>query len=347
MLYQEAKNRIIKRNLPDFWFGDYQKYIELINRVQKGKVTEIARSPGNRPLYLVSYGRNEDLISKANYGSAVAGNKPEAYLEKAKRKKPVIFFLGPVHGHEVEGITGLMNLINILETGYDLQGKSRKEISSLARKCRLLIIPVGNPDGFARFEAGSLQNMEMKDLRFWGQGVWLDGTLCGYPECKRVHPMPVNELDFTGCYFNDSGINIIHDEFFNPMTAETKNILQVAQKEGPDLAISLHSHEYPPSILKTRCVDKNFLEKTRQLEKIYYNRLQKENLPAGKLIDLKPDNRLINLTSAIHHISGANSFSFECAHGLKDYCQVSFYDILEIELLLFQTVMEFELGKKF
>ena len=58
------------------------------------------------------------------------------------------------------------------------------------------------------------------DLRFWGQGTWKDGTLCDWPACKRQHPMAGENIGFLGCYFNDAGINPMHDEFFAPMSPE-------------------------------------------------------------------------------------------------------------------------------
>ena len=44
----------------------------------------------------------------------------KAGAQELWRKKPVVFFVGPVHGHEVEALTGLVNLIHIMETGRDL-----------------------------------------------------------------------------------------------------------------------------------------------------------------------------------------------------------------------------------
>jgi hypothetical protein len=37
----------------------------------------------------------------------------------------------------VEGLTGLMNLVAVLETGADLAGTKRPELAALAGECRL------------------------------------------------------------------------------------------------------------------------------------------------------------------------------------------------------------------
>ena len=342
MLLKKARKRIIQRQIPEFWVGNYEKYLNIINKLDKLEVQVLTSTPGEKPLHLIPYGKKEIIESKANYNSAVAAGKPDSYMKKGSREKPVICFLGPVHGHEVEGLTGLMNLINILETGADLRGKKRKKIKDLAQKCRLLIIPLGNPDGFYRFEPQSLKNMKTKDLRFWGQGTWSDGSFCGYPDCKQVHPMTENQTEFLGCYYNDDGINIMHDEFFAPMAKETKAISKVIRDEGPDIIISLHSHEAVPAILKTGCIPKDKIKDLIKFTKCFYTSLKKANLPYNDTIfNSKEKNNKFNLVSALYHMSGALSATFENPHGLKDKCQVSFDDILEIQLTLFIKVMEF------
>ena len=67
----------------------------------------------------------EPLASRANFNSAIGAQAPSAYRDKAARQKPVLLFIGPVYGHEVEGLTGLLNLVQILETGRDLRGGSQ------------------------------------------------------------------------------------------------------------------------------------------------------------------------------------------------------------------------------
>ncbi|MFW6279125.1 MAG: M14 family zinc carboxypeptidase, partial [Bacillota bacterium] len=233
------------------------------------------------------------------------------------------------------------------DKGMDLKGRNRKQLKKLAQKCRLLLIPVGNPDGFKRFEPESLKDMEFKDLRFWGQGSWNDGSLCGYPECKLVHPMQKKLTNFLGCYFNDEGINIMHDEFHDPLAAETKAIIELVKEEGPDMILSLHSHEYPPSIIKTNYIPQNILNCLVNFTNKYYNKLSKAGLPEnGPVFDSGLSNDKFNLVSFLYHISGAVSAVFENPHSLKDWCQVSLEETLEIQLKLYQTLMEYALERK-
>jgi len=352
MTYEQARVRIPKRELPDFWIGDMAKLERQLAKIKNGKVEVIATTPGDRQIQLVSFGQHERAIRKANFNSAVGGRQKSAYLDKEARQKPVVLFVGPVHGHEVEGLTGLVNLINIMDTGKDLQRKQRTELQALGQRCRLLVIPAGNPDGIVRLEPKSLHGMGIEDLRFWGQGTWSDDTFCGWPESKRQHPMVGDNVGFLGCYFNDAGINPMHDEFFSPMGPEAPAILKVAKEEGPDLAVSLHSHASKPALLRPAYVTIGKQEDIRQLASDYYAILKERGLPHGGLFESKAESGMypspFNLTSAIYHVSGASSFTFECPHGLNSdrACKVELEEILDIQLALYEAMMRHVLTQK-
>ncbi len=352
MTSQQARERIPDRTLPDFWVGSVEKATQLLDRLKTGTVEVIAKSPGGRAVHLVSFGDRERVPHKANFNSAIGGRQASAYMDKESRYKPVILFVGPVHGHEVEALTGLMSLISVMDTGRDLRGRQQDELRQLGKKCRLLIIPAGNPDGIARFEPRALVGMTGGDLRFWGQGTWSDDTFCGWPQSKRQHPMTGDNVQFLGCYFNDAGINPMHDEFFAPLSGEAPAILQVAAREGPDLAVSLHSHESKPALLRPAYVPMEKQQDVRQLAATYYAMLEGRNLPHGGLFEPRAEAgrhpSSFNLTSAMYHVSGATSFTFECPHGLSTEraCKVSFDEILDIQLALYEAMMRYELANK-
>jgi len=350
MTYEQAMQRLPDRKIPKFWVGDVADLSGRFEKLTEGNVRTIAISPGGRPIHLVTYGKKEKLGHKANFNSAVGGGEPAAYMDKPVRKKPVILFVGPVHGAEVEGLTGLVNFINIMESGEDLRGKQQAELRALGEQCRLLIVPEGNPDGIARFEPRSLCGMEGIDLRFWGQGTWSDDTFCGWPQSKRRHPMAGDDVGFLGCYFNDKGVNPMHDEFFDPMGPEAPAILKLAAEEGPNLVVSLHSHESKPAVLRPAYVTVEIQQDIRSLAEKCYEILAGRDLPRGGLFEVESEGggnpSPFNLTSALYHISGANSFTFECPHGLKDGCRVSFDQILDIQLLLYEAMLRHEIDKK-
>ncbi|MBN2594879.1 MAG: hypothetical protein JXA81_15340 [Sedimentisphaerales bacterium] len=350
MTYEQAMKRIPERKIPNFWIGDVAGLPWRLEKLTKSEVRTIAISPGGRPMHLVTYGQKEKLGHKANFNSAIGGREPASYMDKSARKKPVILFVGPVHGAEVEALTGLVNFINIMENGEDLRGKEQSKLRDLGLQCRLLIIPDGNPDGIARFEPRSLCGMEGIDLRFWGQGTWSDDTFCGWPQSKRRHPMAGDDVGFLGCYFDDKGINPMHDEFFAPMGPESPAILKVAAEEGPDLAVSLHSHESKPAVLRPAYVTTEVQQDIRSLAERCYALLAERGLPHGGFFEVSSEGGKnpspFNLTSALYHISGANSFTFECPHGLKDGCRVDFEQILDIQLTLYEAMIRHEIEKK-
>jgi hypothetical protein len=348
--YPQAKAKIPDRELPEFWTGDVKGLALRLERLKRGKVTVIAVTPGGRPMHLVAYGDKENVVHCANFNSAIGAREPSAYMDKSARKKPVVFFVGPVHGHEVEGLTGLVNLIHVMETGTDLRGRSQERLQRLGEQCRLLIVPAGNPDGTARFEPRALQGMEPNAVRFWGQGTWKDDTLAGWPGCKRQHPMAGDKVGFLGCYFNNSGVNPMHDEFFAPMGPEAPAILKIAREEGPDLAVSLHSHESNPALLRPAYVPAEVQQDIRSLAQKCYALLAERNLPHAKPFEVAPEGGKnpspFNLTSALYHVSGAGPFTFECPHGIQGACQVTLEQILDIQLTLYEAMLQHEIDTK-
>ena len=72
----------------------------LPDRVRKGRIETIARSPGGRPVYAVSYGEAEPAPRRANYNSAIGAREAAAFADTARRSRPVLLLVGPVHGQE-------------------------------------------------------------------------------------------------------------------------------------------------------------------------------------------------------------------------------------------------------
>ena len=160
----------------------------------------IATSPGKLPVYAVYYGEKEDFQSLANYNSAVAARNPVYFAKKDSSTKPVVYFLGPVHGHEVEGLVGLVNLIHIAETGKDYRGKEWASLKSKFDQCRVIIVPCGNPDGLKRCPYDSFIGLPTEIMTKYGQGTRKDGSFWGWPGAKSLHPMQGN-VGIPGCIF--------------------------------------------------------------------------------------------------------------------------------------------------
>lgn len=349
MTHAEAIERIPDRDLPAFWIGDGGALADRLAAIDRGEVKELARSPGGRPIHAVTYGDPEPSGRRANYNSAVASRNPTRYADREGRDRPVVFLLGPVHGHEVEGLTGLCNLLSVLETGRDLAGEERPTLGKLADRCRLVVVPCGNPDGLARFEPGSLAGMTLADLEFWGQGTRSDDRLIGYPDAKGLHPMVGEEVGFLGCYFDDDGVNPMHDEFFDPMGPEASAILSAIRREAPDVTLSLHSHGYPPGFVRTSYVPLEAQSAARSIHRSYNGTLRELELPLYDPVEVAAESGdpppYFNLLGAAHHASGTLPLLHESPHGLVDGHSggIDHEGILESQFALYESVFRYVL----
>lgn len=350
MTYDEAVRHLRGHTVPDFWPSRVEDIAARVESLEEGSARVIATSPGDRPVFLITYGGEEPEPRRANFNSALGSRDITAYRDDARRDMPVVLFVGPVHGQEVEGLVGLMNLIEVMETGRDLLGREQSGLRALGQRGRLLIIPTGNPDGVARFEPGHLNGLTLSDKEFWGQGTWADGTLVGYPAAKLQHPMVGENVGHLGSYFNDAGVNPMHDEFFRPFSTEAPAILNVAREEAPDLAVSLHSHKTAPGIVRPSYVPLEVQESVLELSRRYNGMLEAKGLPTNPVFSVRPESGqptpYFNLVSALYHVSGTASFTHEDTHGLTGYTELSLEDNIDAELTLYEAMLRHVLEKK-
>jgi hypothetical protein len=345
-------------DIPGFFRSKLSDIQHEIDNLKTGKVKTIATSPGGLPVYALFYGKKDDFKSQANYNSAVAAQNPAYYAQKDSTTKPVVFFVGPVHGQEVEGIVGLINLIHIAETGKDYRGKDWTSLQNKLKQCRTIIIPCGNPDGRKRCPYDSFLGLPTKIMTKYGQGTHKDGTSWGWPQAKSVHPMK-GDVGILGAYFNDEGINLMQDEYFKPMAKETEAILEMARTEAPDITVSLHSHENRPVILQPAFVPMFMKERVHVMAQNLNQHLKKAGLvywPDDWFWTPKPDDETFppkttfNLVGALYHISGTTSFTFECSHGCTSENApkpfVTYNDILDIQLTLYDEIFNTALNKR-
>ena len=345
-------------DIPDFYKSRLSDIDKEIMSLETGKAKVVAISPGGLPVYAVYYGEKDDFYSQANYNSAVAAQDPAYYATKDKDTKPVVFFLGPVHGQEVENIVGLVNLIHVAETGKDYRGKEWASLKGKFEKCRIIIVPSGNPDGRRRCPYDSFVGLPTKIMTKYGQGTRKNGTFYGWPGAKAVHPMKGN-VKVLGAYFNDDGINPMHDDFFAPMADETRAILDIARSEVPDITVSMHSHENKPMVLMASYLPWFMKERIDDLRNRVNLRYKNAGLPHvegdfyGKpSVEDKefPPRTTFNLIPALHHISGTMAFTFECCHGSTSERFpepfVDHGDIVDIQLNLYEEMLDYILEKR-
>ncbi len=349
----EAGDPPNNEDIPDFFKSGLNAIEEEVNNIKKGDVKVISMSPGGLPVYAVFYGEKQDFYSRANYNSAIGAGDYSYFANRDSTYKPVVFFLGPVHGHEVEGIVGLVNLIHIAETGMDYRGKEWPSLYEKIEYCRIIIIPCGNPDGRKRCPYDSFVGIPTRIMTKYGQGTQKDGSFWGWPQAKSLHPMK-GDVGILGAYFNDDGINMMHDDFFSPMADETRAILEIARSEAPDITVSLHSFELISRIIPTYYVPwfmkEQVTDLTRQLNDSYKLSglpcVPDKNIMDPVVEDINaPAKTSFNLVSALHHISGTMPFVFECSHGSLNAEMsepfVTYSDILDFQLILYEKMLDY------
>lgn len=308
--------------VPSFWKTDLDTIAAWAKDAKKATVTELCRSAGGRPVYAFCYGEKQEIISRANYSSACGGHDRNVYAP-TENKKPVVLLYGAEHGGETEGTAALMNLISLLETGVDLAGERHDSLVAAAEKVRLVIVPVCNPDGRARVVPSAVVGYTFEQHRYWMQGTWKDGSLCGWPACKLVHP--IKDVDFLGGYFNDDGVNLMHDNFFHPMARETQALLDLCDSEKADWILHLHGGSNSMNaLLQPRYVPVECQQAVQNLAKACDAycleresdlRFSIADIPAKESGATPPS---FNLPSAAHHVCGAVSAVFESNEHIAD-----------------------------
>ncbi len=346
-------------DVPSFYKSKLADIQATIAGLKTGRAKVVAISPGGLPVYAVFYGEKDDFKSQANYNSAVGARNASFYARKDKSTKPVVYFVGPVHGQEGENIAGLLNLIQIAETGRDHRGKEWPELKRFIDQCRVIIIPCGNPDGRQRCPYDSFVNLPCNIMTKYGQGTKKDGTLWRHPAVKGLHPVK-GDVEMLGAYFNDDGVNPMHDEFFFPMAEETKAIMKIARDEAPDITVSLHScccpipfmiqNPHVPAFMKQRIA-----ELAGRLNRKYTTLglpHQNEDWTLGVNVDdmVPPPLKSFNLVSALHYVSGTMSFTFECSHGSleegKETSIEKYNKIVDIGLVLYQEMFDYIINNR-
>ncbi len=299
---------------PCFWkttLAEIDAAFEGATRVTEKRV--LGHSAGGRPIYMLAYGQKKKRGS-ANYSSALGAHDRTCYAPKGQT--PTVVIIGAEHGAETEGVAAIMNLISLLETGVDLNGQPDPDLLLAAQSVRVVILPVANPDGRARVEPSAMVGLTGKELRYWAQGTWTDGSLCGWPECKRVHPI-LGRTAFLGGYYNDDGINVMHDNFFHPMARETQAILDLCEDEAADYVLHLHGGSNSKGdLLQPFYVTEEVNQKIRVLNERCIVAGERENLEFGSpralpAVAKGKNPPTFNLVCAAHHVCGGVSVCYE------------------------------------
>lgn len=327
------------QTVPRYFKNSYGYLEESLKALKRGRTRVGTQTPGGHSVYVVEYGEPNVFYRTANYSSALGAGDVRCFAQKTH---PCVMLVGGVHGGEFEGIAGILNLFSLLENGHDLLGRPHKTLLEMLEQCHLVFVPCANPDGRVRVPLESAVGMPLAIFRRYDQGVWTDGTTCDWPDCKKVHPM--HGASVLGGYFNDDGINLMHDDFFRPMAKETALLLELATEFAPDVIANLHGAAdmgygiYAPGYAAAK--DR---ERARRFEKKLGEALTQNGfrfIHTGCFTD-EPE---FNLTTALYLACGCLSVTWESYQGVAGADAVSppdtvYQNILDAHLLFFEQCL--------
>lgn len=312
-----------RENIPRFWKSTNEEVANFLHAtVKKGTIEVIGVSAGGRPILAATYGTPRKWKGTTTFSGSLGARNDEAY-RGPDHQKTVYLGMAGVHGGEFEGIVGIVNLISVIETGKDLRGTRWPEISNMVEQVdRLILIPIVNPDGRERVPI-RMQKYRGNDLlahEFLNTGGNPDGTLIGWLEGKEQIPFDFKRPGFPGGYPNDAGVNIMHDDFLGSVQPETQALLDLVEREKPDLTVNMHTGAAYVFLLRP------FTEQKLQpvFDSIYtqiHSRLTKEGLQRTKDVtkEANPEREkmgVFNLDGALNLHCGTLCITIESpSHG--------------------------------
>ncbi len=315
----------------EFWVTRLSAIEKFAGGLKRGKAREICRSAGGRPVYAIEYGRRVETGRTANWASAMAAGRPEAFFgETGGRTKSLVAIAG-IHGAEVEGVAGMVNLANVLETGRDLAGNERSAIAEAAEGLRIVLVPLANPDGRERLPIEDLIGGSIEDHHLYCQGRYADGTLMEHPDCKKLHPMR-KDVEYMGGYFNDDGVNVQADvEFVNFMSAEAKALCELVVEETPEGVANMHSHSTGPMFFYTGwSMPAAYDVRRAQIAQAAYERLAAKKLRPMPLYRYQAK-ETVAIDTLFYMLTGSLPLVTECPHGMAENPYTR-EEILEIQM---------------
>lgn len=338
----------MNNEVPVYWKTTLEDVEEALKLVKKGSFREIARSAGNRPIYRVDYGKSNVRLGTANCSSALGAHDIKYFADKSGEDYvPTVLLGGCIHGGEFEGTMAILNLIKLIETGTDYAGREHPELLELAGKVHLILVPVCNPDGRSRIPFSSFVGKTFYDLRYYNQGTWKEnGELCGWPGCKMIHPIK-EASDFLGAYFNDDGVNMMHEDYFGNQSKESMALFDICRSDAPDFSILLHGGTNSKcGILPPDYTSDESLNEALEVSKILLERSEAEGL-RYHIYGNRSVGDAFMLQSAMHHLCGGVAVTYESNQGLTDAPGVgdTHDQIYRAHVLLFEETIKHVLKK--
>lgn len=323
--------------VPEFW-KTRPEQLEAFFKASEAEFWEIGTSSGGRPVMAAAFGEKEPGERRMPFHTAVSHGEPDAYYGE-KRQKPVLLIAATVHGAEIEGTVTCVNFAQVIETGKDLRGKEWPRLQELAKRFRIVMLPLMTPDGRAHFDGDSLVGEPPEKIGFHGQGQWNDGSPIRYDGPYHHHPLDMDNVKSLGGYFNDAGINLMYDDWFGSPCPETKAWLGLARDEAPDCVLNLHSCGAGPFFNPgDQFIPEAFRQRQNAASERVALRLEREGLrPVANRPTLR--NLGLCLYNVWHFVCGCLPLTFEYPHGVTSK-PFTHEEILDIGLTMFEEVLD-------
>ncbi|MBN1672290.1 MAG: hypothetical protein JXR37_14720 [Kiritimatiellae bacterium] len=326
---------------PDSYLTNPDKVAAMLDSLSVGKVVELGTSYGGRPIRAVGYGAFEPIDRRSTHSAAYMAGQPEAFF--GKREKRVLLISSAVHGAEIESIAGVMNLISILERGSDLDGVEWPGIAGGARRLRIVIVPIANPDGRARVPSDDQLGWSADETQRYRHGADAAGTPLEWrPACFVPHPQILAERSVLGGYFNDAGVNPSQGMFLaRDISPEAHLLADLAYAETADCYLELHSCGAGPLFLNGwGFVPAEMTAHQHYIDGAWRMKMRQRGLPAPDGIRKPLARKAMGLIGYVYHKAGSLPLLFEGGAGRRYSGENVHRQIVDTYLTLFETLIE-------
>jgi len=341
----EGRGFVDTRKAPDWWLSAPDEAEAFLGSLKGVEVFSIGRSAGGHEILAAAFGERAPVRGRTSVSlaSAIAGRNPGAFYGE-QRERPTFLFLGAAHGLEIEGTVGMLNALNVAVKGRDLRGRRWPRLAEALRQQRVLVLPFHNIDGRLRFKRVRHSiNVSPEDSRLISQGNWKNGEKLEWPSSKLVCPLPVNEIEPLGSYFNDNGMNLVYDlGLGGDAQPETEALIRLLKQEAPDCVLCSHTNNGSLVEAPSSYMPAHFRSWSAQVGAIAGAACAAKGLAKRRIVDRMESycGQAFYQTDLIYHVSGAMPLLVEFPCGYQNNPS-TFDEVLDICMTVIEEIVVF------
>lgn len=203
-------------------------------------------------LWLASLGRVHDYLYRRLAGGLLhrigdsALGYPLHVVEYPRDGAVKLMVIGGTHGHEPGGVAAAMNLVHLLESGADLDGRPHERLLELCEQVHLYVVPCLNPDGRSVCP-DSFYCQGLDTTVAYASGIQHTGDLVPYDSDSEEPCYYFDPADaiFVGGQFNGAGWAMnrrLSDD--HAEAVEVQALFDFCRDLGLDAIIDLHACGY-------------------------------------------------------------------------------------------------------